>query len=95
MPRNKQMKNCLLSLALIVLVAGCSSAGGSSSKEDEVKADRLETIAKQSGGDWNKVSDSDRQYVINEVSHGSEESAKRLVQMKGSRPAGMPGPPKH
>ncbi|HWA84256.1 MAG TPA: hypothetical protein VG820_12505 [Fimbriimonadaceae bacterium] len=88
------MKNICLFVVASLALAGCSSGTGLT-KEDETRASRLDQIAKQSGGDWDKVSDADKQYVINEISRGSEESAKRLIQMKGRGPVtNAPGGPK-
>ncbi len=82
------------SFVLVVLLAfsgGCSkNEGDGLTKQETQMADRLDTIVKQSGGDWEKVSAADRDYLIKEVSQGSEQSAKMLLAAKAdeSSPSG-------
>lgn len=61
------------------------------SDKDRAAASRLEDIVKKSGGDWEKIPQADRDYIVNEISMGSEISAKKLVQGKAGRLSAKPG----
>lgn len=71
-------------------ILGCGSDSGQDAKKTVEERDRLSAIKAQSGGDWNKLSQSDKDYVLQLV-HGSESSAKMLLSPPGGgRPAGGP-----
>ncbi|RYG38838.1 hypothetical protein EON81_02600 [bacterium] len=88
----------LLSLALATLaLAGCGSGDISDdglSATEKQSASRIDQIAKDSGGDWEKVSQADRDYLVKEISMGSEETAKRMIQGRNGRSLSPGGPPK-
>lgn len=63
-------------------------------KGQKQAADRIDVIAKASGGDWDKVSATDRDYLVNTVSAGSEQSAKMLLLGKAGKLKATPGGPK-
>jgi len=71
----------------IAFTIGCSSddKGDGLTQKDQEAISRLDQIAKASGGDWDKVSDADKKYLINDVSMGSEQSAKMLLQAKAGK----------
>ncbi len=80
----------LLSVALVAL-GGCGSGDDSKpSKETTQQADRITEIRKSTGSDWSKVSDADKAYLINEVGHGSESTAKMIFSGPG-KPVMPPG----
>lgn len=82
-------------VAALVAAAGCS--GGDNYKgppaETQQKSSRLEDIQKKTGGDWNKLSAEDKDYLVNTISHGSESTAKMLIEAGGQTPQGGPGRP--
>ena len=83
----------LFAIALATLVIGCGDKAtddGLSSK-DKAASSRLDQIAKASGGDWAKISQADRDFLVNEISMGSEQSAKMLIQGKAGRLKATPG----
>ncbi|HZO88378.1 MAG TPA: hypothetical protein VFB38_08560 [Chthonomonadaceae bacterium] len=80
---------CLVS----VPVAGCHREDDGLSPKQRQTVDRLDEIAKKSGGDWDKVSQADRDYLVNEVAHGSEQSAKMMLMAKGGKMHANPGGP--
>ncbi len=65
-----------------LLTTGCGKSDDGLSKEQETKSDRLDQIAKQSGGDWAKISQSDRDYLVQELGHGDEKSARMILMTK-------------
>lgn len=79
--------------------AGCS--GGSSNDdgltaEQKASGDRTAEIIKSSGGDWTKLSTTDKDYLL-KLANGNERAAHMRFQMLASRTAGgappvMPGP---
>lgn len=76
--------------ALGLLGAGCSRDDGLKPEERKM-ASRLDEITKRSGGDWNKLSAEDRRYLIQDISRGSEQSARMLLMARGGRLRGTPG----
>jgi hypothetical protein len=86
-------KPALLALALLIVAVGCAPSGGDDGlkKEDVQAASRVDQIAKASGGDWSKVSDKDKKYLVDEVSMGSEKSAQMLLMAKSGKLQSAPG----
>jgi hypothetical protein len=86
-------KPALLALALLIVAVGCAPSGGDDGlkKEDVQAASRVDQIAKASGGDWSKVSDTDKKYLVDEVSMGSEKSAQMLLMAKSGKLQSAPG----
>lgn len=85
----------ILSMSLLVLpllsTTGCSKSDDGMSSQQQEKANRLDTIARQSGGDWEKVSQADRDYLVKELSSGNEASAKMLLLAKAGKLTMAPG----
>ena len=87
------MKRILILCLLVVgfVAAGCGNnpdADGLSSTEKEA-ASRLDQIAKSSGGDWSKVSQSDKDYMLQQFH--SEQTAKKMLQNKAGLLKGKAG----
>jgi hypothetical protein len=80
----------LSSLALLPSL-GCNRVDDGMSREQIQKADRLSEIAKKSDGAWEKVAQADRDYILTEVTHGDEQSAKMLLLAKAGKLTGNPG----
>lgn len=76
----------VLATMAIVFVSGCQQQNNGLDKSEQRMADRLTEIARKSGGDWNKVSQADKDYVVNQICHGSVQSAEILVAMKAHKP---------
>jgi len=101
--REVWLKMSLLGLAAVLVSAaatGCHSDAGQPLTDTQKQgADRLATISKASGGDWDKVSQEDKDYLIKNVANGDEHTAKMLIAPPpggGSGPSGAPpagGPP--
>lgn len=94
----------LLIVALVVLAAvagvvnlrACSNSSGGLSREQVQKADRLHDIAKRTGGDWNRLTPEEKQFLVNELAYGNEQSARMLLwgasrQRPSSQPTGRLG----
>jgi hypothetical protein len=93
------MKKLALRAATVLIAAiGCAPSNGDDglSKADVEAASRVDQIATASGGDWSKVSDADKKYLVDEVSMGSEKSAQMLLMAKSGKlqatPGGKPAP---
>lgn len=86
------MKNILI-FALAALIVGCGNNPGDDgiSGKDKETGSRLEQIAKASGGDWDKLSQADKDFLVKDVAQGSEQTAKMLLQSKAGRLSGGPG----
>jgi len=86
------MKNLLL-FAVAALAIGCGNNPGNDgvSAKDKEMGSRLDQIAKASGGDWEKLSQADKDFLTKDVAHGSEQTAKMLLQSKAGKMSGGPG----
>ncbi len=98
------MKSRLPLIVLIIVLAGvavvvnlrtCSDSTGGLSTEQVQQADRLHAIAKRTGGDWNKLTPEEKQFLVNELAYGNEQSARMLLwgasrQAPASQPTGRP-----
>lgn len=78
-----------LLIACAVVVSGCGSGDGASEKTKE-QSSRLNEIQTKTGGDWNKLTEEDKNYLVNELAHGNENSAKMLL----GPTVAQPGKPK-
>ena len=80
-----------LSVLALIPITGCGKPDDGMNAEQQKKTDRIEEIAKKSDGDWNKVSQEDRDYLLKNVTGGSESSAKMLLLGKAGKLGGGPG----
>lgn len=94
------MKNTRKRLALALLAAlslfggvGCAPEDDGMKPAEKQVANRLDEITKKSGGDWEKLSAEEKEYMIKEVAQGSEQSARMLLQARGGRLKGTAGGP--
>lgn len=75
---------CVLALGLVF--AGCNSNNPGDDGIDskgKATATRIDQIAKSSGGDWDKVTQEDKDYLLKEF--GGEQTAKMLLQSKAGK----------
>lgn len=79
-----------MALCLLVATLGCARDDGLKPEERQM-ANRLDEITRKSGGDWDKLSDSEKRYLIQDISHGSEPSARMLLMARGGKLRGKPG----
>jgi hypothetical protein len=83
--------------AAIALLALSSAGCGKPEETPAAKTDqRVEEIVKRANGDWNSVSQTDKDYLVNEVARGSEMDAKMKflsIQAKMNSKQGKGGPP--
>lgn len=82
--------------ALLLVTAGCRNQSGLD-QQQEAQAFRLESIVKTSGGEWDRLRPADRDYLVRELGHGSETSARMLFAAKAGklarpRPGGPAAP---
>lgn len=81
---------CLLPCIVAIGCSGGASDDGLPSK-DKQSASRLDEIAKKTGGDWQKLTPEDKDFLVNEISMGSEQSAKMLLEGKAGKHRATPG----
>ncbi len=86
----------LAAIAAVVNLRTCSGSSGGLSREQVQKGDRLHEIARRTGGDWNKLTPEEKQFLVNDLAYGNEQSARMLLwgasrQAPASQPAGVPG----
>lgn len=71
----------------LLAATGCGEKDPGPSAETVQQSDRLSQIQKSTGGDWNKLTPEDRDYLVNTLAHGNEQSARMLLS-----PAPSTGP---
>jgi hypothetical protein len=90
------MLSLVIAVGFIVPTAGCHNDSGLKPEQEQM-ATRLDELAKQTGGDWSKLSAADKDYLVNKVSMGNEQSARMLLMSKSGKlqahPGGPPGQP--
>jgi hypothetical protein len=73
-------------------IAGCHSDNSQPLSDTQKQgADRLAKAARESGGDWDKVSREDKDYILKNVANGDEHTAKMLIAPPPGRAGGPPG----
>ncbi len=75
----------VLSAGSLVPIMGCHGADDGLTDAQHQQADRLDQIAKQSDGNWDKVSQTDRDYILKNITSGSEQAAKMLLLAKAGK----------
>ena len=92
-----------LAAAASLLLTGCSApavGGRDLTQQERQQGDRMSEIGKSSGGDWGKLNQSDKDFML-KMSYGNEQSAKMLLlsaagKIGGGQAPGRPaqgGPP--
>ena len=82
-----------LCMSVLLVAIGCQQGNESGlSDAQEKMGNDVSSWAKASGGDWNKLSNEQKQTMVKSV--GSEASAKMVLQYAAHRPEPIaPGPP--
>ncbi len=84
---------CVAVLALIGIGCGNNMSDDGLKPAEREMSTRVDQIAKASGGDWDKISQADKDYLVKTVSMGSEPSARMLVKAKSGGLRGKTGGP--
>jgi hypothetical protein len=90
------MRGVTLILLAALPLAGCNKNGDGLDKSQTAMAARMKDIVSRSGGDWQKVSEADRKYLIG-LANGDEQAAQMSFRaqtggLKITRPPS--GPPR-
>jgi len=75
------------------VLTGCGEKDAEPSKETAQQSDRLTKIKQASGGDWEKVPQADKDWLIKDVCFGNEASAKMMVGGPPRKGGPNGGPP--
>ncbi len=91
----KQSSRVLLSLIstaaiMTAVLTGCRGQGDGMSDTQKETANKMQEIASKSGGDWDKLSQADRNEYL-KATNGSEQAAKMLFQARTGKLRGNPG----
>ena len=76
------MRNSLLILAVAVFTCalmGCGESVPPPSEKTQKESSRLQDIKQKSGGDWNKLTPEDKDYLVKTLAQGSESTARMLL----------------
>ncbi|MDX1934411.1 MAG: hypothetical protein SFU56_17560 [Capsulimonadales bacterium] len=93
-PYDRFLRTLVCAVVWTLPLVGCQPDDGVPASE-KAQAQRLDTIARDSGGDWEKLSETDKAYLIKEIAHGKESDARMILLAKAGklrRPAGGPQP---
>lgn len=82
----------LVATAGIVGGLGCADGGDGLTAEQQGVQDQFEAIMERSGGQWDRLSAEDRDYVVNKLSNGNEQAARRMFEMRAERATAAKGP---
>src|SRR5215467_10778530 len=81
----------LIATVFVCGLSGCGKQSDGLSTEQRQSGDRLSEIAKKTGGDWAKLTEGDRDFLI-KMSYGNEQSAKWLLLGAAGKVGGGSGP---
>lgn len=82
----------VLAVATAGTLAGCGGPDDGMTSKQQESSDRLAQIRKDSGGRWERLSESDRQFLL-QLAQGNEQSARMLLFGSTGAPGGRPGGP--
>lgn len=93
--RSKGLRAALLAAALLCATAALTGCGGGSdlNKAQQEQSTRLGQIAKRTDGDWSKLTEEERRFLVTEMSYGNESSARMLLLGAAGKIGGKPGGP--
>ena len=74
----------IIAAAVAIFAAGCGEKDPGPSAETQKQSDRLSQIQTKTNSDWKKLTPEDKDYLVNQLAHGSESTARMLL-----------GPPSH
>lgn len=75
---------------LAAALTGCRGQGDGLSDSQKATADKMQEIASKSSGDWDKLSQADKNEYL-KATQGSEGAAKMLFQARTGKMRGTPG----
>jgi len=78
-------------LSAMMAIIGCGDKDRGLTKEQSQSSDRLGEIVTRCGGEWDRLTPEDRAFLVNDLSHGSEQSARMLLLSASGKVGGKPG----
>ncbi|MBM3492912.1 MAG: hypothetical protein FJX72_01115 [Armatimonadetes bacterium] len=78
---------------LLLPAIGCRKQDDGLTSSQRREGDRLSRIAKRTGGEWNKLTQEERTFLIKNLSYGNEGSARMLLLAAAGKIGGKPGGP--
>lgn len=94
--RGTHIAGILVAAATLMLppLVGCKGQRDGLTSQQRESGDRLSRIAKRTDGDWNKLTEDERAFLVKDLSYGNEQSARMLLLAAagkiGSKPGGPP-----
>jgi hypothetical protein len=82
-----------LLVIIVFLMTGCGQKNNALSTPQGQALLKTQTIVNQSGGDWNKLSPADQQYLVSGAGGGTIQGAKSFLATAAARQSFHPGPP--
>lgn len=80
----------IVAVAAIIVTRGVLQPSSGLSPEQQQTVSRLDEIVKRSGGRWEALTPADRDFLVNEMSYGNEQSARMLLQASAGQLKGNP-----
>lgn len=89
------MKRFAYLLLAALAVAGCASKDDGLDASQRQVGDKFSEIVQRSGGDWDKLTAEDRDFLVNKMANGNENAARMMFGARSGRapvnsPAGEP-----
>ncbi len=78
---------------LLLWGVGCKRSSDGLTPEQRQSGDRLSQIAKRTDGDWSKLTQEERTFIVKELAYGNEQSARMLLLAAAGKIGGRPGGP--
>ena len=93
----KRMAVAAFSLTSVLITSsliGCVRSNNGLQPAQQKIANRLDEIVQRTD-DWGKLTKADHDYLVNEIAHGSESSARMVLQAKAGRLKTSPARTRH
>ena len=93
--RGTRTAGIVVAAAVLILpgLVGCRGQQDGLTSTQRESGDRLSRIAKRTDGDWAKLTDEERNFLIKDLSYGNEQSARMLLLAAAGKIGGKPGGP--
>ena len=81
----------ILPIASIFVMRGALAPSSGLDTEQQAVTSQLDEIVKRSGGRWENLTPADKDFLINKMSYGNEQSARMLLEASAGKLKGAPG----
>ena len=83
----------VLMVTVALGLAGCGRPASDLNPAQQGQSDRLGQIAKRTDGDWNRLTEEERRFLVTDLAYGNENSARMLLLSAAGKVGGKAGRP--